>query len=154
MIRSDAEYREAVKRAKEDQEYAAQQRAALGGQGLTPEQVERAMEPLLSFQAQLDEEIAWYERACRGDFEQLSRLTSLGRLLIALRIAKGFNQRQLAEQLGVSEAQVSRDERNEYHGITLGRAQRIVDALGATLTIGVQAIPLPRGQPALATAGE
>jgi DNA-directed RNA polymerase specialized sigma subunit len=151
MIRSEAEYREAVKRAREDQESAAQQRAALSERGLTPEQVERAMEPLLSFHAQLNEEIAWYERVRRGDFEQLSRLTSLGRLLIALRIATGLTQRQLAEQLGVSEAQVSRDERNEYHGITVDRAQRIVDALGATLTIGVQQPPTARDRLVLAS---
>jgi transcriptional regulator with XRE-family HTH domain len=36
---------------------------------------------------------------------------------VALRIATGLTQRQLAETLGVHESQVSRDERNEYHGI-------------------------------------
>jgi DNA-binding Xre family transcriptional regulator len=138
MIRSEAEYREAVKRAKADQEYAAQQHAALIERGLTPDQVRRAMEPLLTFHAQLDDEIAWYERVSRGDFEPISRLTSLGRLLIALRIARGWNQRQLAEHLGVSEAQVSRDERNEYHGITLERAQRIIDALAGRVTVAVE----------------
>jgi hypothetical protein len=34
----------------------------------------------------------------------------------------------------VSEAQVSRDERNEYHGVTVDRAQRILEALGETVT--------------------
>ncbi|MFM7058282.1 MAG: helix-turn-helix domain-containing protein [Planctomycetota bacterium] len=41
-----------------------------------------------------------------------------------------MTQRQLAERLGVHESQVSRDERNEYHGITLDRAARLLDAPG------------------------
>jgi hypothetical protein len=32
------------------------------------------------------------------------------------------------------ESQVSRDERNEYHGITVERVSRILDALGVQLT--------------------
>ena len=46
----------------------------------------------------------------------LSRLTAIGRLLTALRIAGGLAQRELAQRLGVDESQVSRDERNEYFG--------------------------------------
>ncbi len=38
----------------------------------------------------------------------------------------------------MSEAQVSRDERNEYHGITVGRAQRVLDAMGETLMLRVE----------------
>src|SRR2546421_13058436 len=38
---------------------------------------------------------------------------SIGQLLIAARIANGMSQRELADRLGVSETQVSRDERNE-----------------------------------------
>jgi hypothetical protein len=33
----------------------------------------------------------------------------------------------------VHESQVSRDERNEYHGVTVERASRILDALGVDL---------------------
>ena len=47
------------------------------------------------------------------------------------RIANGLSQRELADRLadrlGVSEPQVSCDECNEYHGITIERAQRILD---------------------------
>jgi DNA-binding XRE family transcriptional regulator len=96
------------------------------------------MEPLLSFQAQLAEEVDWYERVRRRDFPALSRLTQIGRLLIALRIANGVTQRELAERLGVNESVVSRDERNEYHGITVERAQRILDALNETVTARVE----------------
>jgi len=43
--------------------------------------------------------------------------------------------------LGVSEAQVSKDERNEYHGITVEKAQRILEALGIKLISTVQPFP-------------
>src|SRR5262249_32629411 len=102
------------------------------------EEVQRAMEPLLSFHAQLAEEVDWYERVRRRDFPTMSRLTQIGRLLIALRIANGLTQRELADRLGVSESIISRDERNEYHGVTVERAQRILDALNETLTAQVQ----------------
>jgi hypothetical protein len=35
--------------------------------------------------------------------------------------------------VGVHESQVSRDERNEYHGVTVERASRILDAMGVRL---------------------
>ena len=53
-----------------------------------------------------------------------------------------MSQRELAERLGVSEAQISRDERNKYHGITVDRAQRVLDAMGETLTSHVENKPL------------
>jgi DNA-directed RNA polymerase specialized sigma subunit len=138
MIRSETEYQEALTRLRDDADFAQQQRAALAAAGdLSPEQIERAMQPTLSFQAQLEDEVRWYERVRRRDFETLNRLTDIGRLLIALRIANGVTQRDLATMLGVSEAQVSRDERNEYHNITVERAQRILDALRESVTVGV-----------------
>lgn len=138
MIRSEAEYKEALRRLQQDREIAAKQRETLRAAQLTPEEVERAMEPLLSFQAQLSEEIAWYENVRRRNFTPIARLTQIGRLLIALRLANGLTQRELAERLGVSEAVVSRDERNEYHGITIERAQRILDALGEAIVARVE----------------
>lgn len=66
----------------------------------------------------------------RGDLGVLRSLRSIGRWLIGARIAHGMTQKELAERLGVSASQVSRDERNDYHGITVDRAQRIMDALG------------------------
>jgi transcriptional regulator with XRE-family HTH domain len=53
-----------------------------------------------------------------------------GKALIAIRIARGLSQRELADALGVSQAQVSRDESNEYRGITNERYARVLDALG------------------------
>ena len=66
MIRTEAEYREALPRLEQDRQAAERQRAALIVEALTPEEVARRMEPLLSFHAQLSEEAEWYERSCRG----------------------------------------------------------------------------------------
>jgi len=46
----------------------------------------------------------------------------------------------LAQRLGVHESQVSRDERNEYHNITLDRAGRILDVLGVELSSHVEEV--------------
>jgi DNA-directed RNA polymerase specialized sigma subunit len=149
MIRSEAEYQEALRRLEQDRQVATAQRDALVASGLSPDEVEHAMEPLRSFQAQLEEEVAWYEEVRRRNFPAIRRLTQIGRLIIALRIANGLTQRELAERLGVSEAVVSRDERNEYHGITVERAQRILDALNATVVTHVEETAAP-SLPALA----
>ena len=62
-------------------------------------------------------------------------------MLISLRIAQGISQRELAKRLDVHESQVSRDERNEYFGITLERAIRILDALNVRLRTTVEIEP-------------
>ncbi|MBI5410191.1 MAG: helix-turn-helix transcriptional regulator, partial [Nitrospirae bacterium] len=89
------------------------------------------LEPMLSFHQQLVEEVEWYERVKRKDFGAISSLDEVGRLLIALRIASGLTQKDLAKCLDVTEAQISRDERNEYHGVSLDRAQKIIRVFGA-----------------------
>jgi DNA-directed RNA polymerase specialized sigma subunit len=142
MIRSEKEYREAVERLRKDEEVLTLQREKLEGLGLAEEEVHRALEPMLSFHAQLEEEIEWYERVRRRDFGVIRDLSAVGTLLIAMRIANGLSQKELAERLGVSEAQVSRDERNEYHGITVDRAQKVLDAMGETLASRVEDKPL------------
>lgn len=142
MIRSEPEYQRALERLKEDQEVIEAQRKVFLEQGLTDEEAEKALEPMISFRAQLEDEVRWYERVRRRDFGVLENLSALGTTLIALRIANGYSQKELADRLGVSEAQVSRDERNEYHGITIERAQRILDAMGETLESRVEDKPL------------
>ncbi len=96
-----------------------------------------------SFHLQLEEEVKSYERLRRGDLGELQNLHGLGRTLVALRIALGLTQRELAERLEVHESQVSRDERNEYHGITVDRASRILDALGVELRSIFRPLPAP-----------
>jgi DNA-binding Xre family transcriptional regulator len=141
MIRSETEYREAVNRIREEEKRLADQRAKLAEMGLGRAEIKRAMDPLVSFHEQLEEEVESYERLRRGEFEEIRNFSGLGRLLIALRIAQGLSQRDLAERLGVHETQVSRDERNEYHGITVERVNRVLEALGVEVRTVVESLP-------------
>ncbi|MCD6498227.1 MAG: helix-turn-helix transcriptional regulator [Deltaproteobacteria bacterium] len=133
MIRNESEYQEAVRRLREEQERLAEHRKRLAEMGLAADELKRALDPLRSFHEQLSEEVASYERLKRGELSELLNLHGLGSTFVALRIALGLTQRELAERLGVHESQVSRDERNEYHAITVARASRILDALGVEM---------------------
>jgi len=133
MIRNENEYQEAVRRLREEQERLAEHRKRLEEMGLAADEVKRALDPLRSFHEQLSEEVESYERLKRGELGEIRNLHGLGTTFVALRIALGLTQRELAERLGVHESQVSRDERNEYHAITVERASRILDALGVEL---------------------
>lgn len=144
MIRNEQEYREAVERLTAEKERLGQHRQRLAESGLNDEELKRVMDPMLSFHEQLKEEVGHYERLKRGDFQKLENLEGIGQLLVSLRIAQGISQRELASRLEVHESQISRDERNEYHGVTLDRAIRILKALGVRLETKVVAAPLGR----------
>jgi ribosome-binding protein aMBF1 (putative translation factor) len=141
MIRNETEYKEAVARLTEEQHRLADHRKRLEESGLSVEEVKRVIEPMESFHLQLAEEVVSYERLKRGEFDELENFSGFGHLLIALRIAQGISQRELAKRLSVHETQVSRDERNEYFGITVDRAMKILDALGARLRTRVEMPP-------------
>ena len=133
MIRNETEYQEAAKRLQAEKARLTDHEKRLKAEGHSASEVKHLMDPLRSFHLQLEEEVAHYERLKRGDFDELLNLKGLGRLLTGLRIARGYTQKELAERLGVHESQISRDERNEYHGITVERASKILEALGTVL---------------------
>ena len=130
MIRTDAEYRRALRRLEEEAETIQRQREQLEEMDLSEEEIEHATQPTVSFREQLKEEVEVYERMRRGDLGALHSLNSIGRWLVGARIARGWTVTELAERLGVSTQQISRDERNEYRGISAERAQRILETLG------------------------
>ena len=134
MIRTDTEYKKAVERLEEELETLKAQRAHFKKLGHEGEELERLMQPMISFHEQLKEEVDVYEKMKRGDLGVLKDFTNIGRWLIGIRIASGLSQKELAKKLGVSQAQVSRDENNEYHGITTEKAQRILETLGIQFT--------------------
>jgi DNA-directed RNA polymerase specialized sigma subunit len=143
MIRSETEYQEAVTRLQGEESRIKEQQRQLKELALSKEEIKRVMDPVRSFHEQLREEVASYEKLKRGEFDEVRNFDGIGRLLIALRISQGISQRELAERLGVHESQVSRDERNEYHGITVERAGRILEAVGAdTRTSVLSLLPL------------
>lgn len=133
MIRNEVEYQEAMRRLREEEKRIEEHHARLKDTGLSDEEIKRALDPFRSFHLQLAEEVQGYERLKRGDLGEMMNLHGLGRMLVALRIARGLTQRELAERLSVHESQVSRDERNEYHGITAERASRLLDAMNVQL---------------------
>lgn len=58
--------------------------------------------------------------------------------LIEARQLAGLSQAQLAERLGVSQAQVARLERQGYDAYTLASLRRYVEALGADFVLEVK----------------
>jgi ribosome-binding protein aMBF1 (putative translation factor) len=143
MIRNEAEYQEAATRLADERNRLGEHRSRLREAGLNEEEIKRVTDPIESFRLQLQEEVESYERLKRGEFEELENFRGFGHLLISLRIAQGMSQRELAKRLNVHESQVSRDERNEYFGITLERAMKILDALNVRLHTKVE-MPPPR----------
>jgi len=143
MIRNESEYKKAVRRLQEEQGRLSEQEERLRGEGLSENEVRNLVDPFRSFHLQLQEEVESYERLRRGDLGEIENLHGLGQVLVAARIALGITQRDLAGRLGVHETQVSRDERNEYHGITVDRAARILDALDLRLRSSFDAPVVP-----------
>jgi ribosome-binding protein aMBF1 (putative translation factor) len=141
MIRNETEYQEASARVADERNRLTEHRARLKETGLSDEEIKRVIDPMESFHLQLKEEVESYERLKRGEFEELENLRGLGHLLISIRIAQGISQRELAKRLNVHESQVSRDERNEYFGITLERAIKVLEALNVRLHTKVEIEP-------------
>lgn len=104
MIRDENEYKNTVRRLGEQEERLKQQAVQLKQTKLSKDAIKRVLDPVRSFHEQIKDEVASYERLKRGEFDELQNFAGIGRLLIALRIAKGLTQRELAERLEVSES--------------------------------------------------
>ncbi len=137
MIRNEQEYKEAIGRIAAEEERLEEHRRSLETEGLDAEQVQRLVDPMLSFHAQLVEDVRSYERLRRGEFDALQNLHGIGRLLVGLRIFRGLTQKELADQLGVDPSQVSRDERDEYHNIRLAIVAIAASDNGRYVSLGV-----------------
>jgi transcriptional regulator with XRE-family HTH domain len=135
MIRSEAEYRDAVGHSQRTAERLIQYREELRAKGLSPDKVEKVVGSMVSIHDDLQEEIGRYRRFKEGDLSGFKGLREIGHLLIAARLARGLSQRELAEKLKIHESQVSRDERNEYQGISLERAVQVLEVLSIDLEI-------------------
>lgn len=136
MIRNDNEYREAKERLADFQAQIEAIREDLRKTGADDDTIARATEPNEVLVEELSFDVRLFERLRSEGISAVPSFSASerGKALIALRIARGWTQRQLAEALGVSETQVSRDERNDYHGITQDRFARILDVLGVEET--------------------
>jgi plasmid maintenance system antidote protein VapI len=137
MIRTEKEYALALRRVQENRQRVEEYRAAWEREGLDAEQIDRLLRPIQMFHQDLEDDVRMYERARQRVFG-FTPLAGIGRLLINLRIANGLSQRELAQRLHVHESVVSRDERNDYHGVTVERADRIISALGEEVVVAVK----------------
>lgn len=147
VIRSDTELEDARAKLREQDARVDTYRRELEKDGLPPVDVERALEPVRSFAAQLRDVIAEYERVRRGELPSIESVDELGPALVAARVAAGVTQRELAVRLGVHESQVSRDEKNDYHGVTIERASKVLATIGVSFhgTLSVERVPDAEG---------
>lgn len=132
MIKTESAYRQAIEKLQQDKEFIKDQTKKFQEMGLDESHIELAIQPYISFHEQLKEEVEYYERIKRGEFEPVINLRTIGKTLIAYRIYLGLSQQDLAERLNVSPSQVSRDERNEYFGATIERIQSVMEAMRMT----------------------
>lgn len=138
MIKTEHEYLEAKQRLEAEFKKIAEHKNKIKKAGLTKDQVKLALDPLSSFAMQLQEEVEEYEKLKRGQFDIIENLNGLGHMLVALRIFKGVKQKELADRMNVTESQVSRDERNEYHGASIEKIQKVLNALDVKLKSKVE----------------
>ncbi len=138
MIRSDADYRDAVARIEAEKQGIADRESFLKGQGFGPEEVERGLSALRAMHQGLVDDVAEYVQIRQRNLTSFDHLACIGRLLVAARLASGLTSRELASKLGTSESQVADDEHNEYNSVTVDRACRILDALGVEVRLQCQ----------------
>lgn len=130
MIKSDTEYQKAVRRLEDEDKAIRESRAQLVAEGMADDHIQRVLDPLMSFHAQLEEEIHSYERIKRGHIDQISNFAGLGRSVIAMRIAAGKSQRDIAHTIGMDPANYNRLEKNEFHGAKHDLIATILKAIG------------------------
>jgi transcriptional regulator with XRE-family HTH domain len=84
----------------------------------------------------LTKEIMIYESLRKGQLCAVKggNFDELARILIQTRIAKGWTQTRLAEEVGIDTQQIQRYEANDYEGTSLARLYEVVDALEIPLT--------------------
>jgi HTH-type transcriptional regulator/antitoxin HigA len=90
---------------------------------------------------QLEDELREYDQLKSGQFglPSVDRLDKIAPFIVKLRIAKGISQTELARRLGVSKQVVSRQEEDEYQGVSISRLQEILDALGISAKVSLTA---------------
>lgn len=138
MIKNESAYQKAVEKLKQDKEFISSEKKRFEDMGLTSEQTKMAIEPLISFHEQLKAEVEYYEKIKRGSFNPIYKFTDIGKTLIAYRIYLSMTQAELANKLGVSESQVSRDERHEYYGATTDKIESVMEAMGMKAIINIE----------------
>jgi len=135
MLRTEKELEGAKKQLSKLNELYETQMTELQGKGLSKKQAEESLSSSFTYAKQCQEEIDLYERLKKGELPPEDHFSSLGRYFVAARIARKMTQRQLAERLNVKESAVSRDERNEYHGMSTDKMYKVAAVLGLKVLV-------------------
>lgn len=88
--------------------------------------------------AQLKTEIAEYEKMKKSPLPKILKIRDLdeiSRQIVRLRLARGFTQAKLASRIGCKQADVSRIEREDYQGYTIGQLKKIAAGLNAEIEL-------------------
>jgi predicted XRE-type DNA-binding protein len=134
MIRTEQEYKKLKAKVEEQEKFLQEERKKLESQGYTEQMISIAIGFAENFHANDKREVEEYERVIRGEFDPYTcRLGEIGAHLIKLRLWRGLSQSELANRMGVSNSQVSRDERYEYSGASMERIQQVLKALDVEL---------------------
>src|SRR5438034_9392221 len=90
--------------------------------------------------------------AYQSVYEEEAAKSDLWLQLVEARQAAGLTQRELAERLGVSQAQVARIEKRGYEAYTLTTLRRYIQALGEGFSLDVRVCrPVSDGEGAALT---
>ena len=95
--------------------------------------------------AQLKAEIREYEKMRESPLPRVLKIRNIdeiSRQIVRLRLARGFTQAKLASRIGCKQADVSRLEREDYQGYTLGQLKKIATGLNAEIELDL--IPILR----------
>ena len=76
--------------------------------------------------------------AFQAIYEEEAAKSALWLQLVQARLAAGLTQKQVAERLGVSQAQVARIEKEDYDAYTLTTLRKYVAALGEGFSLEVR----------------
>jgi len=129
-VRSARQYKDSLKHFTEQKrrikEYSDQ---LIQQTGLSRDAVENTLAPLHFYLDEIEQEITIYEKAIDRNIKGSIKLNELGKYLVGIRIQKRLSQRELARRIGVHESQISREERNDYSGLTINKAQKVLKAL-------------------------
>lgn len=134
MITNDVQYRSTKAHLARFEEALANLTARAGKR---PTKLQRLEIDAVTAQADdLRREIEEYERLAAGEVStfEASSLAGVATLLIKARIARGWTQRRLADELGVAEQQVQRYESTEYRSASLARICDVAAALDLDVT--------------------
>ncbi|MCX6826875.1 MAG: helix-turn-helix transcriptional regulator [candidate division Zixibacteria bacterium] len=129
MIKTEQQYKQACAKCSQGAEQLQKHVEALQVRGYADDEIECLTGPTARMLAESRRAIDIYRRLKGKDAQALQELP-LNRQLIGLRIYQGISQSRLASILGITRAELAREEKNEYRDLTLERYKKILNAMG------------------------